>query len=113
MTVSAPTPPQSTESVSDPLATMPSERKRVAIFFGLQIFFLFVSFFAGGFRFEAWSMLDTALMIQCLGITGLIMVVDTARMRSLAFKIAIVLYILSIIDMGVNVLVSGFLGWRM
>jgi len=41
------------------------------------------------------------------------MLLDTAHTRRLAFKVAIVLYVLSIVDMRVNVVASGFLGWRM
>ena len=31
---------------------------------------------ASGFNFKLWSMLDTALMIQSIGVTALVVVVD-------------------------------------
>jgi hypothetical protein len=36
---------------------------------------------------------------------------DEARLRRVAFKTAIVLYLLGLLDMGVNVLISGVVGW--
>ena len=88
------------------------ELTRVKIFLGIQAFFLVVSVFTGGFNFKLWSMLDTALMIQSIGVTALVVVLEEARHRQLAFKAAILLYLLAVIDMGVNVLVSGVVGWR-
>jgi hypothetical protein len=41
----------------------------IKIFITLQMFFLVVSIFTGGFHFKLWSMLDTALLIQSIGIT--------------------------------------------
>lgn len=91
----------------------PSELSRARIFIGLQLFFLVVSAFAGGFNFKLWSMLDTALLIQSLGVTGLLVVLEERQQRRLAFRVAILLYLLAILDMGVNVLISGVTGWRM
>ena len=82
------------------------------MFLGIQFFFLVVSVFTGGFHFKLWSMLDTALMIQSIGVTGLVLVLEEAPLRRLAFKTAVVLYLLAIIDMGINVLVSGVVGWK-
>ena len=96
-----------------PLASpVVDEVARVKIFLGIQAFFLVVSVFTGGFHFELWSMLDTALMIQSIGVTALVLVLEEAKLRRLAFKAAIVLYLLAIIDMGINVLISGVVGWK-
>jgi hypothetical protein len=89
-----------------------SEMTRVKLFLGIQAFFLVVSVFTGGFHFKLWSMLDTALLIQSIGVTGLIVVLDEARLRRLAFNTAIVLYLLGLLDMGINVLISGVIGWQ-
>lgn len=82
------------------------------LFLGIQFFFLIVSIFTGGFHFKLWSMLDTALMIQSIGVTGLVLVLEEAHLRRLAFKVAVILYLLAVLDMGINVLVSGVVGWR-
>ena len=88
------------------------ELTRVKIFLGIQAFFLVVSVFTGGFNFKLWSMLDTALMIQSIGVTALVVVLEEARHRRLAFKLAIVLYLVAVLDMGINVCVSGVVGWK-
>ena len=88
------------------------EHTRVKIFLAIQAFFLAVSVFTGGFNFKLWSMLDTALLIQSIGVTGLVLVLDEAKPRRLAFNTAIVLYLLGLLDMGINVLISGVVGWQ-
>jgi hypothetical protein len=88
------------------------ELTRVKIFLGIQMLFLGVSVFTGGFNFKLWSMLDTALMIQSIGVTALVVVLEEARHRRLAFRVAIILYLLAILDMRVNVLISGVVGWK-
>ena len=88
------------------------EFTRVKVFLGIQAFFLAVSVFTGGFNFKLWSMLDTALMIQSIGVTALVVVLEEARHRRLAFKVAIILYLLAVLDMGINVCVSGVVGWK-
>ena len=93
-------------------ALLADEVGRVKIFLGIQAFFLVVSVFTGGFHFALWSMLDTALMIQSIGVTALVLVLEEARLRRLAFKVAIVLYLLAVLDMGINVLISGVVGWQ-
>src|SRR5215831_9579361 len=79
-----------------------NEITRVKLFLGIQFFFLALSVFTGGFHFKLWSMLDTALLIQSIGVTALVVVLEEARLRRLAFKIAIVLYLLGLLDMGIN-----------
>ncbi len=88
------------------------ELTRVKIFLGIQGFFLVVSVFTGGFNFKLWSMLDTALMIQSIGVTALVVVLEEAKQRRLAFKVAIMLYLLAVVDMGINVCISGVVGWK-
>jgi hypothetical protein len=95
-----------------PQAPVADELTRVKIFLGIQAFFLVVSVFTGGFNFKLWSMLDTALMIQSIGVTALVVVLEDARHRRFAFKAAILLYLLAVLDMGINVLVSGVVGWK-
>ena len=92
--------------------TVADELTRVKIFLGIQAFFLVVSVFTGGFNFKLWSMLDTALMIQSIGVTALVVVLEEAQHRRIAFKVAIILYLMAVLDMGINVCVSGVVGWR-
>ena len=94
------------------IAPVADETTRVKLFLGIQAFFLAVSVFTGGFHFKLWSMLDTALLIQSIGVTGLVVVIEEAKWRRVAFKAAILLYLLGLLDMGVNVLVSGVVGWK-
>jgi hypothetical protein len=102
--------PDIEEPPSQPVVT--DELTRVKIFLGIQAFFLVISVFTGGFNFKLWSMLDTALMIQSIGITALVVVLEEARHRRLAFKVAIIIYLLAVLDMGINVCISGVVGWR-
>ena len=88
------------------------EIQRIKVFVGIQILFLILSPFCGGFHYKIWSMLDTALMIASIGITALVPVLETKRARAITLKIAILIYLAAIIDMSVNVLVSGWIGWK-
>ena len=101
-----------TESKTETETVVVGEVTRVKLFLGIQAFFLAVSVFTGGFHFKLWSMLDTALMIQSIGVTSLVLVLEEARYRRLAFKVAVILYLLALVDMGINVLVSGVVGWK-
>lgn len=94
-----------------PTPAIADEITRVKLFIWIQIFFLIISIFTGGFHFKVWSMLDTALLIQSIGITALVVVLDEPGLRRMAFRAAIVLYLLGLIDMGLNVLISGAVGW--
>lgn len=89
-----------------------AETTRVKLFLLIQGFFLVLSAFTGGFHYKLWSMRDTALLIQSIGVTGLVVVLEEAGLRRIAFKAAIVLYLLGLLDMGINVLVSGVVGWQ-
>ena len=94
------------------MSAVADELTCVKIFLAIQAFFLVVCVFTGGFNFKLWSMLDTALMIQSIGFTALVVVLDDVRHRRLAFKVAIMLYLLAVIDMGMNVCVSGVVAWK-
>jgi hypothetical protein len=50
-------------------------------------------------------------MIQSIGVTALIVVLDQEWMRMLAFRTAVLFYLSSITAMGIAVLVSGIVGW--
>lgn len=106
------TPQQPNPPPLNPRVTVADEVTRVKVFIWLQLFFLFVSIFTGGFHYKLWSMLDSALLIQSIGITGLVLVLDQPRLRRVAFMAAIILYLLALVDMGINVLVSGVVGWH-
>ena len=105
-----PQPPIAGERQPD--SRVADEMTRVKIFLGIQTFFLMVSVLTGGFHFKLWSMLDTALMIQSIGVTSLVLVLDEARLRRLAFRVAVIIYLAAVLDMGINVLVSGVVGWK-
>jgi hypothetical protein len=51
-------------------------------------------------------------MIQSIGVTALVVVLEEAQHRRLAFKVAIILYLLAVLDMGINVCISGVVGWK-
>src|SRR5207244_242762 len=70
-------------------SSIAGEVTRVKLFLGIQFFFLVLSVFTGGFHFKLWSMLDTALLIQSIGVTGLVVVLEEAKLRRFAFKTAI------------------------
>jgi len=89
-----------------------NEMSRFRSFISIQIIFLVLSPLAGGFHYKFWSMLDTALLLLSIGISSLVLVLDTSNGRKLAFKIAVLLYLLGVLDMSLNILLSGVLGWR-
>lgn len=88
-----------------------AEMQRHQIFVGIQIFFLVVSLITGGFNFKVWSMLDSAILIVSIGVTGLLFVLDDIKLRKAIFYTAIVLYLLAVLDMAANILISGSVGW--
>ncbi len=87
------------------------ENQRYAVFVGIQIFFLVVSLFTGGFNFTVWSMMDSAILIVSIGIAGLLFVLDDVRIRKIIFYASIILYLLAVLDMAANILISGAVGW--
>lgn len=104
--------PQAQPEVAEPDTDRADPLARVKIFIGIQIFFLLVSIITGGFHFRAWSMLDSALLILSLGVSGLVVVLESPRAQRAAFRVAIALYLLAVVDMGINVVVSGIVGWQ-
>jgi len=88
-----------------------TEVQRHQIFVGIQIFFLAVSVITGGFNFKIWSMLDSSILIVSIGVSGLLFVIEDAKFRKNIFNVSIVLYLLAVLDMAVNILISGSVGW--
>jgi hypothetical protein len=88
-----------------------SERNRTIIFILIQVFFLAVSPVAGGFHYKLWSMLDSAILVISIGLTGLLFVLESRAMRKKLFALAVVLYVAGVIDISLNILLSGVTGW--
>lgn len=88
-----------------------TEMDRLKWFAGLQLLFFIGSPFAGGFHNELWSMLDSALLVISFGITGLVIVLPTQKYKKRAFYIAVVFYVLAVIDIAINILLTGWVGW--
>ena len=88
-----------------------SQRNRVVAFIVIQVFFLLVSPWAGGFNYKVWSMLDSAILVVSIGLTGLMFVLEDRRSRAVVFRTAVFLYILGVVDVALNILLSGWLGW--
>ena len=87
------------------------EMQRYQIFVGIQVFFLVISLITGGFNFKVWSMLDTSILIVSIGVTGLLFILDNTKLRQTIFYVSIVLYLLAVVDMAINILISGAVGW--
>lgn len=100
--------------MSDSLYVEPTryELARVRGFIKLQLLFLFASPLAGGGHFRLWSLMDTALLVLSIGITALAFVLETQSGRAKIMRVAIGIYILAVIDMAVNISVTGILGWK-
>jgi hypothetical protein len=90
----------------------PEEMTRLKGFLVIQFLFLLASPLAGGFHYRVWSMLDTALLVLSIGIGALAFVLETRKTRRTVFQVSAVLYVLAVVDMSINVLLSGFLGWQ-
>ena len=112
--IDEPTPPIQTAAPPETFtgAMSPLELIRTFIFLGLQVGFLIASPWTGGFHNSIWSMLDSAILISSIGITGLVFIVESKNARRIVFKIAIVLYVLAVVDMSINVLLTGWFGWQ-
>lgn len=89
-----------------------AEMQRYQIFVGIQIFFLVISLITGGFNFKVWSMLDSSILIVSIGVTGLLFVLEETKLRKVIFYTSIVLYLLAVVDMAINILISGAVGWK-
>lgn len=110
MTQTNPTPPAG-EKLPHPSGMTQSEVQRYQTFVWIQMFFLGVSLFAGGFNFTVWSMLDTSILVVSIGMAGLLFVIDEALLRRKVFYTTVILYLLAVLDMAINILVSGSVGW--
>ena len=86
--------------------------RRATTFLMLQGLFIVASPFTGGFHKTVWSQLDTALLIISVGFTGLIFALEERWERQLAFRVGIFFYLLAVIDMAINMLIVGTLGWK-
>jgi hypothetical protein len=84
---------------------------RTTFFLGMQILCLVFSPLAGGNNRAVWSMLDSALLVLAIGTTSLIYVIDSPSFRRTALYTAIAIYMLAIVDMSVNILITGWVGW--
>jgi hypothetical protein len=87
------------------------EMQRYQIFVGIQVFFLIISLITGGFNFKVWSMLDTSILIVSIGVTGLLFILENTKLRQTIFYASIILYLLAVVDMALNILISGAVGW--
>ena len=96
----------------EPVPAISQEITRVKFFLFVQSLLLVVTAFTGAFNSKLLAMLDTALLIESIGLTSLILVLDEDKHRRLAFKTAVVLYLIALLDMGINVLISGVVGSR-
>ncbi len=81
-----------------------NEMSRMTTFVVIQVFFLLVSPLAGGWQYEVWSMLDSAILVCSIGLTGLMFVLEQKRARAIVFRVAVVLYVLGVLDMSINIL---------
>lgn len=89
------------------------ELARFKTFITIQVIFLCGSPLAGGLRFRPWSMLDTAILVLSIGMSGLAFVLESPRGRRRVLRIAGTLYLLAVLDMSINILLSGILGWKL
>lgn len=87
------------------------EVTRATVLLAMQVLSLMFSPLAGGFHRTTWSMLDSALLVLAIGVTSLIYVIDSAYYRRIALYTAIAFYMLAIVDMSINILLTGWLGW--
>jgi hypothetical protein len=57
-------------------------------------------------------MLDTSLLVLSIGMSALAFVIETREGRRFIFRAAAMIYVLGVVDMAVNILVSGVVGWK-
>lgn len=88
------------------------ELARFKAFLFIQFLFLGASPLAGGFHFSIWTMLDTSLLVLAIGMSALAFVLESRKGRRLVFRIGASLYALGVLDMAVNILLSGAYGWK-
>jgi len=88
------------------------ELSRFKAFLFIQFLFLGASPLAGGFHLSIWTMLDTSFLVLSIGMSALAFVLETRKGRRLVFRIGAILYALGVLDMAVNILLSGVYGWK-
>jgi hypothetical protein len=91
----------------------PYELGRFKTFITIQVLFLIGSPLAGAFRFKPWSLLDSAILVLAIGLSGLAYVLETPKGRRTIFRIAMWIYLLGVLDMSINILLSGIFGWKL
>ncbi|MGB0951892.1 MAG: hypothetical protein ACPG31_01585 [Planctomycetota bacterium] len=97
---------------SDQEDLTPFETRRIKAFVAAQVFFAFGSLLAGGLRGRPWSLLDTAILLLSIGLTGLAFVLETRNGRRRVMRVAATFYLFGVIDMAFNILASGVLGLK-
>lgn len=88
-----------------------AEVTRTTVLLGMELFFLMMSPLSGGFNNKVWSILDSAILVLAIGVTSLIYILESPEYRRIALYTAMTLYILGIIDMSLNILITGWIGW--
>ncbi|MHC4380446.1 MAG: hypothetical protein ACYSU1_05085 [Planctomycetota bacterium] len=88
------------------------ESVRFKAFIGIQLLFLGASPLAGGFQYKWWSMMDTSLLVLSIGMSTLAFVLETPAGRRAVFRAAAMLYVVGVLDMAANILLSGVYGWK-
>lgn len=96
-----------------PQEPSPYELGRFKTFLTIQVLFLLGSPLAGGFRFKPWSLLDSAILVLAIGLSGLAYVLETPKGRRTILNIAMWVYLIGVLDMAVNILLSGIFGWKL
>lgn len=101
--------------VEDPASNEPTayELGRFKTFITIQVLFLLGSPLAGAFRFKPWSLLDSAILVLGIGLSGLAYVLETPKGRRTIFRIAMWIYLIGVLDMSINILLSGIFGWKL
>ena len=89
-----------------------SELARFRAFIFIQFLFLGASPLTGGFHYKLWSMLDTSLLVMSIGLSALTFVIETREGRRLVFRTSAVIYVMGVLDMAINILMSGVVGWK-
>ncbi|PCJ52811.1 MAG: hypothetical protein COA70_11560 [Planctomycetota bacterium] len=88
------------------------ELTRFRAFLFIQVLFLCASPITGGFHFSIWTMLDTSFLVLSIGMSALAFVLETKAGRRRVFRLGAALYTLGVLDMAVNILISGAYGWK-
>ena len=104
--------PKSKAPLVSPEEPTRSELARFRAFIFIQFLFLGASPLTGGFHYKLWSMMDTSLLVLSIGLSALTFVIETREGRRLVFRTSAVIYVLGVLDMAINILMSGVVGWK-